>query len=273
MIRTALRGVFAAVLTPFDVDFNPDERIAAPYYRSLLERGCSGINLLGTTGEAFSLSTRQRRRFMEDIAASVSPQCMMVGTGASALADAVELTRAALDLGYRAALVIPPFYYRDANEAGMLRFFAALFGRADAPEESVMLYNFPRMSGFTFTADFVEALATKCPGIVCGVKDSSNSLELETQVAQRMPGLAVFPGSEALLADAKARSLSGCISGSVCLWPESAARVWRDTRANDQAELAAMRERLETPLIPAVRRALAAQTQNSQWLRSAPPLA
>ncbi len=230
-VRLQLRGVFSAVLTPFDSDLRPDAEKAIPYYRSLLERGCDGLNVLGTTGEAMSIGLADRRRYMERIASALPAQQLMTGTGASALADAVHLTRAAFDLGFAAALIIPPFYFREVDDEGIVRFFGELFDRTQPPQNGVLLYNFPRMSGITFHAALVERLVREFPGIIRGVKDSSNTIELEREIHGRCPDLDVFPGSESLLADARADGLAGCISGSVALWPELAAQVWREGHA------------------------------------------
>lgn len=271
--RTQLQGVFSAVLTPFDAEFRPDPVPAIPYYRDLLARGCDGLNVLGTTGEAMSVGLADRLAFMEPVAAALPREQMMVGTGASALADAVKLTRAAFDLGFSAALVIPPFYYREATDEGILRFFDALFERAGPPQDSIVLYNFPRMSGITFHPDLVDRLVKAFPGIICGLKDSSNTLDLEREIHRRHPNLAVFPGSEVLLADARTDGFAGCISGSVCLWPDLAARVWREGSAADTEQLVELRQSLSgTPLIEAVRSRVASDTNDPRWLRSVPPL-
>jgi 4-hydroxy-tetrahydrodipicolinate synthase len=271
--HTQLRGVFSAALTPFDGDYRPNAAKAIAYYRSLLERGCNGLNVLGTTGEAMSVGIQDRLSFMEAIAHALPGERLMVGTGASALADAARLTRAAFDLGFAAALIIPPFYFRDVGDDGVVRFFHALFSRTAPPRYGVLLYNFPRMSGITFHADLVDRLTGEFPGIIRGVKDSSNTLELEREIHQRHSDLEVFPGSETLLAQARADGFAGCISGSVCLWPQLAARVWREAPAEDVARLGELRQSLGTGgLIEAVRMRLAQETGDAEWLRSVPPL-
>lgn len=270
---TQLRGVFAAVLTPFDADFRPDPAKAIPYYRDLLAGGCDGLNVLGTTGEAASVGLEHRLQFMEAVAAQLPTDRMMTGTGAAALSDAVRLTHAAFDLGFSAALVIPPFYYRDASDEGILAFFTALFERAAPPPRSILLYNFPRMSGITFHADLVDRLLNAFPGIIRGIKDSSNTLDLEREIHRRHPDLELFPGSEVLLADARSDGFAGCISGSVCLWPRLAARVWRDADAADVERLVALRQSLAgPPLIETVRTRVARERNDPAWLRSIPPL-
>lgn len=268
-----LRGVFAAVVTPFDERLVPDASKAIPYYQSLLRKGCDGLNILGTTGEAMSIGLRARRAFMEDVARSLPAERLMVGVGASALDDTAELAKTALNAGFSWLLIIPPFYYRDVDDDGIVRYFDELFRRTPPRAQSIVLYNFPRMSGVTFHADLVDRLVREFPEPLAGMKDSSNAFDLETRIVQRWPNFAVFPGTEALLEQARAHNLGGCISGSVCLWPELAARVWAHGQAAEAQHLGELRAELPAArLIGAVRERLAQQTGDRGWLRTIPPL-
>ncbi|HEX8807300.1 MAG TPA: dihydrodipicolinate synthase family protein, partial [Candidatus Aquilonibacter sp.] len=146
MIATSqLTGVWSAVLTPIDEQYEPDAPCAVDYYRDLLRDGIDGINLLGTTGEAMSFSVGQRTRLMEAVAAGVPRAQTMCGTGASALADTVILTRTASELGFAAALIMPPFFFRDAGDDGILRFFDALLAQTGTLRCTILLYHFPKM--------------------------------------------------------------------------------------------------------------------------------
>jgi 4-hydroxy-tetrahydrodipicolinate synthase len=272
IVREQLRGVCAAVITPIDAEHQPDPGRAIPYYRELLERGCDALNVLGTTGEAMSFNADQRVGFMQAIATSGLPrERMMVGTGASSLADAIRQTSAAMELGFGAALVMPPFYFRGIADDGVVRFFDALISHVRPRPEGIFLYNFPAMSGITFHADLVDRLMLAHPGIIGGIKDSSNDAQLQRDIVSRHPELRVYPGSELHLSDARERGCAGCISGSVALWPEIAARVWSGQAG--QSELTALRESLSgAPLIPQVRRRLAQAMGDPAWERSVPPL-
>ena len=144
-------GIWSAVLTPIGDDLSPDASRAVPYYRELLQRGCDGINVLGTTGEAMSFDAGQREGFMEALSSSGLPiERMMVGTGAASLGDAVRLTRCAFGGTFAAALIMPPFFFRDVSDDGIVAFFDALFSQTNPPHKRVLLYNFPRMSGIAF---------------------------------------------------------------------------------------------------------------------------
>jgi 4-hydroxy-tetrahydrodipicolinate synthase len=269
-----MKGIWAAVLTPVDDTLAPDAPRAIPYYQALMRRGCDGINALGTTGEAMSFSAAQRRRFMETLASSGMPMDrVMAGTGAASLDDAVALTRAAFAGGFAAALIMPPFFFRDVADDGIVAFFDALFTRTNPPGKKVLLYNFPRMSGIAFHPALVDRLLEAFPGIIAGMKDSSNDPQLQSELLARHPGFSLLPGSERDLPAAKARGVAGCISGSVALWPKLAQEVWTTGDASKAGELAQKRAALDgAPFIPAVRRATAAQQNDPAWIRSMPPL-
>ncbi len=267
-----LAGVWSATVTPVDASLEPDAARAAAFYEELLANGIDGLNVLGTNGEAMSLSTRQRLAFMRGLIYAGIPKARtMFGTGASALDDVVELTRAAAELGVAAALIIPPFYYRDTTEDGIVRFFDALFARVAPPP--VLLYNFPRMSGITFTAPFVDRLMNEFPGKIAGMKDSSNDASLQRELLKRHPELRVFTGSEETLADVLSFGGAGCISGSVALWPRLAGDFYRTRDLKLGEELAQQRRCVNGgSLIAKVREQIAQQRNDDTWRRGIPPL-
>lgn len=247
--------------------------MAIPYYRELLDCGCDGINLLGTTGEAMSFGAEQRLQFMEAIASAALPmERVMVGTGSASLFDTIRLTQSAFAARFAAALVMPPFFFRDASDDGIVAFFDALFARTDPPRNSVLLYNFPAMSGITFHPALVARLVEEFPETIAGMKDSSNDATLQTEVLARQPGLAILPGSESDLLAAKARGVAGCISGSVALWPKLARAVFSNGCEPEGKELARRRGALEgLPFIPAVRYLIARERNDARWERTMPP--
>jgi 4-hydroxy-tetrahydrodipicolinate synthase len=271
---TRLGGIWAAALTPLDARLQPDTAAAAAYYRDVLARGCDGINLLGTTGEAMSLGLEQRLRLMEGVAAAGLPlERFMVGTGAASLQDAVQLTRVAFELGYAAALVLPPFFFRDATDDGIVRYYGELLARSHAPGKRVLLYNFPRMSGIAFHADLIDRLASEFPEAIAGVKDSSNEPALQREVVRRHPEFSVFAASENALCEARAYGAAGCISGSVALWPRVAAEAFHGGDAAAAARAAALRAALAgPPLIPAMRYLTARERNQERWELCLPPL-
>jgi 4-hydroxy-tetrahydrodipicolinate synthase len=196
----------------------------------------------------------------------------MAGTGAASLGDAFRLTRFAFECGFAAALVMPPFFFRDAGDDGIVAFFDALLSRTHAPAKRVLLYNFPRMSGITFVPELVDRLLAEFPDAIAGMKDSSNDARLQAEILERHPGQAVFPGSESDLLAAKRRGVAGCISGSVALWPELAEATFAGGDEAKAAELTQRRAELDgIPFIPAVRHLTAITRGDPGWERAMPP--
>ena len=283
-----IRGVVAAVATPVDDQLAPDHGALIEHSRWLLDNGCDGLNILGTTGGFASFSVAQRLGVMQALANSGLPLgTMMVGTGTSALDDTVELTTAAMDLGFAGALVIPPFYYKNISEDGVFAYVAKLIDRVRAPGLRLYLYNFPVMSGVPLTLSLVERLLAAYPDVVAGLKDSSNDAAYAAALHDAFPQLDVFPSSEAVLAAARRSGYAGCISATVNLTAPLAARVWNSAGRKDnsdgavgaseadaqQRDLAAIRAAISSvPVIPAVHRLIGALHGDPVWANLMPPL-
>lgn len=273
-----LGGVIAAAATPLNPDYSIDLPRLAAHCRELLQRGCDGINLLGTTGEATSFSTEQRLAAMKAIAEAGLPlERFMVGTGAAALEDAVRLTAAAREFGFAGALVLPPFYYKGIDDDGLVAFIATLIERVGKAGLRLYLYHFPQNSGVPYRVGVVERLYRSYPEQLIGLKDSSGDLEFSTELARRLPELDVFPSAEGTLAEAEERRFAGCISATVNVTAPWAAEAWR-TLGSERSKRAiaravAVRNALATfPLISCVKWALADLYGDAAWMRLCPPL-
>src|SRR4030088_3655145 len=147
MSNSKLRGVIAAVATPVNEDGSPDTARATKLARYLIDNGCDGLNVLGTTGEATSFSLDERKRVMDAYKAAALPlDRMMVGTGAAAVADAVALTRHAAELGFAGALLLPPFYYKGVPDDGLVAYVETIVQATAGKPIPIFLYPFPAPS-------------------------------------------------------------------------------------------------------------------------------
>lgn len=273
----ALGGVFAAAITPFDRRFKPHHARYIAHCTQLLHSGADGINVLGTTGEANSIALADRFDLMEALASSNLPMsAMMVGTGAPAVDDAIRLTKHAQTCGFAGALVLPPFYYKNVSDEGLFEFLARLIERADLRRTKLYLYNFPAMSGLWYSVELIERLVREFPGIVAGVKDSANDRGYQRELRARLPGFAVFPGSEAYLAEAKRDGCAGCISATVNVTARETHAAWvagEDDYREKQHAVATLRTAIAAmPLIPAIKAIVARIEANDKWERMLPPL-
>src|SRR6202171_3052582 len=146
-LSKTLTGVIAAVAPPIGEDGAPDLKGAVNLARFLLDNGCDGLNVLGTTGEATSFSLDERKSVMDAYKTNGLPlHRLMVGPGAAATSAAFSLTRHAAELGFGGALVLPPFYYKGVPDDGLAAYVAAIVAATADPAVPLYLYYFPQLS-------------------------------------------------------------------------------------------------------------------------------
>jgi len=243
--------------------------------RYLLDNGCDGLNVLGTTGEATSFSLDERKAVMDAYRTNGLPlHRLMVGTGAAAVSDAVALTRHAAELGFAGALVLPPFYYKGVPDDGLVAYIDALAKATERKPIPIYLYHFPAMSGLPWHVKLVERLLETFPSRIVGLKDSSGDMAYARAAAAISPDFAVFPSTEACLIEARSGAFAGCISATANLNADLCARAWSkaDTSALDAA--VTIRKLFDgKPLVSGVKALLAHIHGDAGLARVRPPLA
>lgn len=275
MTESRLGGVIAAVATATDGAGEPDCARSVALARYLLDNGCDGLNVLGSTGEATSFALCQRQVVMNAYgAAGLLLDRMMVGTGACATADAVALTRHAALLGFGGALVLPPFYYKGVSDDGLAAYIAALMAATADRPIPIYLYHYPQLSGVPWRPDLIRRLLAAHGGRLAGLKDSSGDMAYAREVAAIDPNFRVFPSTEAVLLEARAGAFAGCISATANLNADLCARAFHggDTAALETA--VTIRQLFDgRPLVPGVKALLAHMHGDPAWGRVLPPLA
>jgi 4-hydroxy-tetrahydrodipicolinate synthase len=274
-LSKTLSGVIAAVATPIEENGAPDIKRAVNLARYLLDNGCDGLNVLGTTGEATSFSLDERKGVMDAYKANGLPlHRLMVGTGAAAMADAVALTRHAAELGFAGALVLPPFYYKGVPDDGLVAYIDTLVKATQAKPIPLYLYHFPAMSGLPWHVTLIERLLESYPSRIVGLKDSSGDMAFARSAAKVSPDFAVFPSTEACLLEARSGDFAGCISATANLNADLCGRAWAqgDTAALDAA--VKIRKLFDgKPLVSGVKALLAHIHGDTGLARVKPPLA
>jgi 4-hydroxy-tetrahydrodipicolinate synthase len=238
MPESALRGVIAAISTPVEPNGEPEIARATKLARFLLDNGCDGLNVLGTTGEATSFSLAQRQTVMTAYRDAGLPlDRLMVGTGAAAVADAVALTRHAAELGFAGALVLPPFYYKGVPDDGLAAYIDTIVSATTAKPIPIYLYHFPAQSGLPWHPKLVRRLLDTFGQRLVGLKDSSGDMAYAREVAAISPAFKVFPSTEAVLVEARGGAFAGCISATANLNADLCQRAWSrgDATALDTA--------------------------------------
>src|SRR3954470_7229873 len=275
MSAKKLAGVIAAVATAVDETGAPDAARSVKLARFLLDTGCDGLNVLGTTGEATSFSLEQRKGVMTAYREAGMPlHRLMVGTGAAAVADAVALTRHAAELGFAGALVLPPFYYKGVPDDGLAAYIGTILKAPAEKPIPIYLYHFPSQSGLPWHVKLIARLLEAHRGRIVGLKDSSGDMAYAREAAGVAPGFKVFPSTEACLIEARSGVFAGCISATANLNADLCQTAWA---RGDQAALnppVTIRKLFDgKSLVSGVKATLAHIHNDTAWARVAPPLA
>lgn len=276
------RGVFCAALTPVDAELRPDHPTFVAHCRRLVADGCTGVALLGTTGEANSFSTAERKALLEAaLAGGLKPEQLLPGTGVPALTETVELTRHALSVGVTTVIMLPPFYYKDVTEDGLFAAYAETIERIGDDRLRVVLYHIPQVSAVPIPFGVIERLRSRYPTTVVGIKDSAGKFENMTAMIERFPGFAVLAGADPLMLPLLRQGGAGAITATTNLVAADLAYVYRHhadpERAADveaaQARVVATRNLASSYAQMATLKALlAARTGHAGWRRLRPPL-
>lgn len=277
-----ISGVFCAAATPVLQNGAPDHAAFADHCKALLEDGCDGIALLGTTGEANSFSIVERQDLLDRVVeAGIGPECLMPGTSQTNVADSVVLMRHALDHGVQACVVLPPFYYKGVSDEGLFRFYAELIEGVGSDGLRIILYHIPPIAQVGLSMDLVGRLLESFPGIVVGIKDSSGKLDSMQSFAGAFRNFSVFAGADPLMLPLLRAGGAGCITSCANLIAFHLHFVfdnWFDTAR--QGEVDRARQRIDAwrslsnayVQIPTVKAMLARRRGRRSWTRVRPPL-
>ena len=274
------KGVFCAALTPLDADLAPDHAVFVQHCRHLLDDGCDGIALLGTTGEANSFSGAERRALLESaVRSGIAPSQLLPGTGVPALTETVELTKHALALGVTTVVMLPPFYYKDITDEGLYASYSEVIQRVADPHLRVVLYHIPQMSHQPIPHAVIARLRAQYPATVVGIKDSSGDFANMTAMIDAFPGFAVLAGADPLLLPLLQKGGAGCITATSNLVARDLAYVFRHYNDGDTAlkatqhGIVSARERASMfPQIASLKTLLEQKTGHAGWRRLRPPL-
>lgn len=267
-------GVIAAIPTPFDDNGSVNFAAFRDFAEFLLANGCDGLNVMGTTGEATSLSTEEREAFMQFISTSGLPlDRLIVGTGASAVPDAISLTREAGNLGFAGALLLPPFYYKNVSAEGVLSYIDQIVEATADSQIPISLYNFPAMSAVRYGVATLRTLHGKFGDRIAGLKDSSNDLDYCQAAAAISQDFKVFPSDEAALITGKTAGFAGCISATASLNSYLCAEALRNGDTTPLSAAVAIRKVFDgLPLVAAVKHSVSLLTEDAGWRRMRAPL-
>lgn len=237
-----LRGIIPPMVTPLldrdTLDVAGLERLI----EHILAGGVHGLFILGTTGEAPSLSYRLRRELIERTCRQVRGRVpVLAGITDTAFVESVRMAGFAAEAGAAAAVLAAPYYF-PAGQAELLEYVQHLVPELPLP---LFLYNMPSHTKISFDLDTVSR-AAELPGIV-GLKDSSGSMiyfQRLISLFQDRPEFALLVGPEELLGEAVLLGGHGGVNGGANLHPRLYVELYEAATGRDMDRVAALQRQV-----------------------------
>ena len=203
-----LKGSIVALVTPFNLDGSVNYNELEKLLNYHIDNNTDGIVILGTTGEASTLSFEEEEEIVKFSVSVVNKRVpLIVGSGSNETEKAVRMSKKYSELGADYVLVITP-YYNKTNESGLIKHFTMVADEAKCP---VIMYNVPGRTGMSISEHAVEVLS-KHPNI-CGIKEASGNMSYASKIAKYLsPDFQMYSGNDDIIVPMMSIGSSGVIS-------------------------------------------------------------
>jgi 4-hydroxy-tetrahydrodipicolinate synthase len=227
-----IQGSIVAIVTPMLKDGGVDWKGLEKLVEWHIEQGTNSIVAVGTTGEASTLSMEEHTQVIKEIIRVANKRIPIIaGTGANSTREAIELTKAAKDLGADAALLVTPYYNKPTQE-GLFQHYKAI---AEAVELPLILYNVPGRTGVDLANDTAVRLA-EIPNIV-GIKDATGDVPRGKALIEALNGkMAVYSGDDETAWELMLLGADGNISVTANIAPKAMSEVCSVAIAKDEQQ-------------------------------------
>ena len=229
-----LQGIYPPIATPFDHSGN----IYAAKVQHNVEKwnrtALSGYVVMGSTGESVMLTTDEKIAMWEMVAKHAAPEKLLIaGTGVESVRETVCLTNRAAEMGYKAAMVRTPHYYKNlvARASAQALYYRTV---ADQSRIPLIIYNWPQATGVDIPVEAVVEISEH-PNVIA-IKESSGSLEKVMQMIREVKhGFQVLVGSAPTLWPSLLMGASGAILAYANAAPYSVIAIWEAYRQREEA--------------------------------------
>jgi len=242
-MKVSFSGIIPPLVTPLRARDQLDHAGLECLVEHVLAGGVHGLFILGTTGEAPSLSYRLRRELIDCVTKQVAGRVpVLVGVTDTSFVETVSLSRHAADAGATALVLATPYYF-PAGQTELFDYVENLVRELPLP---LVLYNMPSLTKVWFEIETLEKLSSH-PSIV-GVKDSSGDLayfQRAIGLKTLRPDWSIMIGPEALLPQAMSLGGDGGVSGGANVFPELFVGCYQACRDNNTTEIEGFKNRID----------------------------
>ena len=237
-----LKGLGTALITPFKADGSVDYEALARLLDTQLTGFVDYIVVLGTTGEAATMTDKERAEVRSFVRSYVNGRLPLVlGLGGNCTAAVCEALRNTDLSGFCAILSVCP-YYNKPNQEGLYQHFCAV---AEASPVPVILYNVPGRTGVNLLPETVMRIYNAHPDKILGIKEASGNVEqikrlISLSTLSPKDGLLVISGDDGIACELMEAGAAGLISVASNAFPEDFRHIVHDKDAALQAKYADM---------------------------------
>lgn len=228
-----LAGIFPPITTPFQHDGALYKAKVFHNVEKWNKTTLSGYVVCGSTGESVMLTPDEKFELWGCVAeAAASEKLLIAGTGVESVRETIWLTNKAAEMGYKAAMVRTPFYYKSLlnRDDAQALYFRAVADQAKIP---LIIYNWPQTTGIDISPEAVCRLAEH-PNIIA-IKESSGNLEKVMQMIREVPkGFQVLVGSAPTLWPSFVVGATGAILAFANAAPYACITIWEAFRTREQ---------------------------------------
>lgn len=226
-----LEGIIVPLVTPLSGNGRIDIEGLNNLIEHVIRGGVHGIFILGTTGEAQSLSMKQREEMIKETSRIVENRLpLLVGISDTSLSDSVALAQKAYEAGAYAVVATPPYYFATA-QSELIGYFENLISLLPLP---LFLYNMPVHTKVAFDPKTIKQIAQNEK--VIGFKDSSaNGTYLQTvmYIMRERPEFMIFVGPEEMTAEMVLMGAHGGVNGGANLFPELYVELYNAAKSHN----------------------------------------
>jgi 4-hydroxy-tetrahydrodipicolinate synthase len=277
-LNATLHGLWPALMTPLLENGALDQQRGIAHAKYLIDSGCDGVTLFGTTGEGPSFSVQERNDFVDAlIEGGVPASKLIICSAAASNIDQIALGKHAVKRDCAAFLLLPPFFFRNPSDQGVIDSVAEVIDGINAPSLAVILYHIPQLTTVHFTHHTIKTLVDRYPTQIFAVKDSAGNLEHSLALVKAFPKLHVFVGAEEHIAPTMNIGGKGSVCGLANLAPRLMSRVIgqpANVSEQDQASIGKLLSLIGShSFVNVFKTVLAEQKQDAAWLRVRAPMA
>ena len=208
-----INGIYSAALTPINDDLSINKNLYLEHCQYLMKQGHDGLAIFGTTGEANSFSIKEKCDTIDFLLSNnLDSNLLIPGTGSSSVEDAIQLTKFAEKNKSRAVLILPPFYYKNVSDEGIINYFRKIIETVGSSDFHYLLYNIPQTTSVVLNFNIIETLLKLYPNNIVGIKDSSGNIDSMLKTVKYFQDLALFCGHDSLVLKVCKRGGAGAIT-------------------------------------------------------------